>query len=403
MMIGRDKKTELQIQQRILRHQNLRDTAVRVFPPLQEVSIVQLFHKNGSETEHKRTLVFLRAGAIAVLLFMASLPAMLFPAYKPLPKTGEYQVKTEVRHFTDESRPETYGKNGGARTLSVEFWYPEHTSGSFPLVVFSHGAFGTRTSNETLFQELASHGYVVCSMDHTYHSLYTERENGKLCLIDGGYMNELRKENAKEDKQSSLASYRKWMGIRVADINFMIDTINSHVKSNQTGELYGLIDMEKIGVIGHSLGGSAVLGIGRMRSDVGAVIALESPFLCDIIDVEKDSFVFQSAEYPVPVLNVYSDSSWTHLAEWPQYGANARLLSYPDKDAYSLHIAGTGHLSLTDLSLASPILTRILNGHPSSVSAEDCLTQLNGICLTFFDCFLKNTSAFDNKDPNTGL
>lgn len=348
-----------------------------------------------SKAGYGRICILLRAVLITALLFIASLPAILFPEYKPLPTTGEYQVKTAVKHFADENRIETYNKHGGARTLTVEFWYPEHTAGSFPLVVFSHGAFGTRASNETLFRELASHGYAVCSIDHTYQCLYTARENGELLLIDGRYMGELRNENAKEDKQNSLVLYRKWMGVRVADIHFVIDTIAFQAKENSADELFRLVNTEKIGVIGHSLGGSAALGIGRLRSDIGAVIALESPFLCDILDVEKDLFVFESAEYPVPVLNVYSNSSWAHLTKWPQYAENARLISGSDKDAYSLHIAGAGHLSLTDLSLSSPILTRILNGHRSSISAEDCLARLNEICLSFFNCFLKNAVTFE--------
>jgi len=354
------------------------------------VHIVRLIRSERSKPEFRRTRIILRSVGMSALILIASLPAIVFPEYNPLPTTGEYQIRSEVKYFTDESRMETYNKQGGARTLTVEFWYPENAGGRFPLVVFSHGAFGIRASNETLFQELASHGYVVCSIDHTYHCLYTTDANGKSLRSDGGYMSELRGENAKQDKQNSLELYKKWMDIRVADINFVIDAVAAYTRSDPSDKLYGLINIEKIGVIGHSLGGSAALGIGRLRSDIGAVIALEAPFLYDILGVENDLFVFENAEYPVPVLNVYSDSSWTHLAQWPQYAQNVRMLSGQNKNAYSVHIEGTGHLSLTDLSLSSPVLTRILNGHSSSVTPEDCLTQLNEICLSFFNCFVKN-------------
>ncbi len=356
------------------------------------VSVVQWLRRKAPEAERGRARFVGRAASMTALLFVASLPAIIFPEYEPLPTTGRHQVKTSVRYFADERRVEAYNKRGGARALAVEFWYPEQAAGSFPLIVFSHGAFGTRTSNETLFRALASHGYVVCSIDHTHQCLYTTLENGEPIWVDGGYMHELRSENAKENKQNSLALYRKWMGTRVADIDFVIDTIAAQTKTNAHDALYGLIDIRRIGAIGHSLGGSAALGIGRMRSDIGAVIALEAPFLCDILDVEDDSFVFEHAAYPAPVLNVYSDSSWTNLARWPQYAQNARLRSGQHKDAYNLHMEGTGHLSLTDLSLASPLLTRMLNGRGSSVGAEDCLIRLNEVCLSFFDRFLKHTT-----------
>lgn len=358
-------------------------------------SIVPLLRKKACKEARGRARLFLRAGSSAALLLIVSLPAIVFPEYAPLPATGPYQVKTDVRYFTDDSRMETFDLQGGPRTLAAAFWYPQNAAEHFPLIVYSHGAFGTRTGNETLFGELASNGYVVCAIDHTYHCLYTTRESGETIWIDGGFMRELRSENAKADKAASLALYKKWMATRVADIHFVLDTILNQAKAIPYNRVYGLIDTQKTGVMGHSLGGSAALGIGRLRSGIGAVIALEAPFLCDILDVQNDLFVSESAAYPVPVLNVYSDSAWTHLSAWPQYVENVKWLSGAGEDTYNVHIAGTGHLSLTDLSLFSPILTRLLNGHPSSLSAIDGLTRLNQTCLSFFDCFLKGTGTSD--------
>ncbi len=353
------------------------------------VSTMRFLYRKAAPAKLQSARIIWKAVGMSALLFIALLPAITFSEYQLLPTTGEYQVVTAIKYFSDESRIEAYTKHSGARTLAVEFWYPSDIKGNFPLVVFSHGSFGTRTSNETLYRELASHGYVVCSIDHTYQCFYTTDKSGNVLLMSREFMGEIRSENAKEDMQKSLELYRKWMDVRVGDINYVIDTIKTN-----SDVMYGLINTEKIGMIGHSLGGSAALGIGRMRSDIGAVVALESPFMCDILDIENDEFVFESTAYPVPVLNVYSDSSWTHLAKWPQYEKNVHLLSGSDKDAYSLHIAGVGHLSLTDLSLASPILTRILNGHAASVSAEDCLRLINKECLAFFDCYLKGIGAF---------
>jgi dienelactone hydrolase len=353
------------------------------------VNAARFLNKMVTATKLQPTRIILKTVGMSALLIISMIPAIIFPEYRPLPTTGEYQVVTTTRYLCDESRIETYAKHDGARTLVAEFWYPSDAKGNFPLVVFSHGSFGTRTSNETLYRELASHGYVVCSIDHTYQCFYTTDKSGNVLLMSSEFMGEILSENAKEDKQKSLELYRKWMDVRVGDINFVIDTIKA-----DSDILYGLINTDKIGVIGHSLGGSAALGIGRMRSDIGAVVALEAPFMCDILDIENDEFVFESTAYPVPVLNVYSDSLWTHLAKWPQYEKNVHLLSGSEKDAYSLHIAGVGHLSLTDLSLASPILTRILNGHAASVSAEDCLRLINKECLAFFDCYLKGIGAF---------
>lgn len=60
----------------------------------------------------------------------------------------------------------------------------------------------------------------------------------------------------------------------------------------------------------------------------------------------------------------------------------------------NVYISGAGHLSLTDLSLDSPILTNLLNGHGSSINTEYCLKTINKVCLEFFDTYLKGQGKF---------
>jgi pimeloyl-ACP methyl ester carboxylesterase len=309
-------------------------------------------------------------------------------------KHGEYQVATSAYTYTDTNRIETFTDTGEFRKLNVKMWYPENTETRYPLIVFSHGGISTKSSNESLYHELASNGYVVCSIDHTYHCLSTTDEYGHTTWINDGYMHELFVEDAKSDRQQSYEYYQKWMKIRTGDISFVIDHILQEAENDKTDKVYRLINTARIGVIGHSAGGSAALGIGRMRDDISAVIALESPFMCDITGVEDGEFVFADEAYPVPVLNVYSDSAWSHLAEWPQYAENHALLFDTDAIAFNVHISGVGHFSLTDLALASPLLTRIFNGQKSTTDPRYCLRMINKICLEFFNCYLKGKGEF---------
>ena len=200
----------------------------------------------------------------------------------------------------------------------------------YPLIVFSHGGISTKSSNESLYHELASNGYVVCSIDHTYHCLFTTDKEGHTTFIDKGYMQELFSEDAKSDRQQSYEYYQKWMKIRIGDINFVIDVILSEAEGHEADTVYQLVDTAKIGVMGHSAGGSAALGIGRMRDDVGAVVALESPFMCDIEGVENGEFVFVDEVYPVPVLNVYSDSCLLYTSSVPsgRYDASTGTVTF---------------------------------------------------------------------------
>lgn len=71
--------------------------------------------------------------------------------------TGPYVVATAAYTYIDKDRIEEFTDQEDNRFVNVEFWYPEEADGTYPLLVFSHGAFGIKTSNTSTFTELASH------------------------------------------------------------------------------------------------------------------------------------------------------------------------------------------------------------------------------------------------------
>lgn len=364
---------------------------------LQAVIDVKFLVSHKGERAYKGVHITGKTIGMAGLYFLVTLPIILFPGYRILAPTGQYPVAVAVYTYADANRVEIFTDTGEKRTLSVGFWYPDKANGTYPLIVFSHGGMSSRTSNESLYNELASHGYVVCALDHPYHSLVCSVDDRRI-FIDRGYMKELHMENAKSNKEQSFEYYQKWMNIRTGDMNFVIDHLISQTKNNNPSPVYKRIDPSKIGVMGHSLGGSAALGIGRIRDDVGAVIALESPFMCHIQGVRNGQFIFLDEAYPIPVLNIYTDSSWSHLGEWPQYAANYGLLIDTEATAHNVYISGAGHFSITDLSLTSPVLTDLFNGFKSKIDAEQCLRVINRLCLVFFDCYLKDQGEFQWND-----
>jgi len=335
-----------------------------------------------------------RAGWVLLLVFLVITPVLMFPPHQKPAPTGAYVVASVRYTYTDENRIETYTDTGEKRRVNVTCWHPVHAAGeTYPLIVFSHGGLGLETSNESLYRELASYGYVVCSIGHPYHAFWTTGDDGRTTFVSMDYFREIQRENARRDRQQSFHAYQKWMEIRTGDINFVLDTLLSNAAGGADG-VYGLVDVERIGVMGHSLGGSAALAIPRQRNDIDAVIALEAPFLYDIVGVENGEFVWLDQPYPAPVLNIYSDSSWSHLAEWPQYARNYAMLSDVPPTAISLHLPGAGHFSLTDLSLVSPPLVRLLEGAPPTRDSVEYLQAVNHACLEFFDRYLKRGVEF---------
>lgn len=348
-----------------------------------------LYRKEKAPQAAPPARVVVQAGAASLLVFIAVTPAVVFPPYVLPEPTGEHAVATVEHTFIDEDRKEAFAATDTYRKVNVAFWYPQDTEGVSPLVVFSHGGLGIGGSNLSLYHELASHGYVVASIEHPYHALWAQDVHGRITFLSWDYFGELQREDARGDKPQSYTYYQRWMDTRMGDFNFVLDTVLAAATDGVAG-VYGLLDTDRVGVMGHSLGGSAALGIGRQRSDIRAVVALEAPFMYDIVGVEDDQFVFVDQAYPVPVLNVYSDSAWSHLAEWPQYARNAALLADPPTTAFNAHISGVGHLGLTDLALSSPFLVRLLDGIPATKDGVEHLAIINRLCLEFFDDYLKD-------------
>jgi hypothetical protein len=242
-----------------------------------------------------------------------------------------------------------------------------------------------KTSNLSLYKELASHGYVVVSIDHTYHALYTEIDGMKI-HIDFGYMRELNEEDSHSDIENSYACFQKWMKLRTDDINFVIDTFIEK-SMNKSNSFYRLTDTKKIGVAGHSLGGSAALGVAKQRNDIKAVIALESPYMCDITGVDGNEFKWNTEPYRCAVMNIYSDSGYPLIGTDNKYVQNKNHLHNNGNIRY-YYIEGSNHYTLTDLVRTSPFFCALLGGSYKK-SGYDTLKFINQKSLTFFDEYLK--------------
>lgn len=346
---------------------------------------------------------------IAAILAIAALFCIWeFPAYAYPEPTGEFNVASVGCTYVDENRVEPYEDDGSARWLNVVFWYPENYIGddhTCPLIVFSHGSFGIKESNESLYRELASHGYIVCAIDHTYQCLNTVGPDGKTVPMSGEYRKQIMaaSDSSEEGRQALFFSFTEWMHVRMGDINFVLDTVIARSDANDGGQngVYLLADTTKIGVMGHSLGGAAALGMGRVRGDVKAVIALEAPFMNDVHGVKGGAFVWEQSPYPVPLLSVYTDSSWDKLASLPQYAQNDAVLHDQCDTTYDLYVQGAGHMTLTDLAYSMPVLC-LAFGQDMFFDIGGTLSRLNQSYLDFFDYYLKDDTQID-LNKNLGL
>lgn len=328
---------------------------------------------------HKKILrVFIKIGISAAIVIFA-LGAIIFPDLKPIKSTGKYKYETVVYQIEDTTRTDEYNPNSN-RKLSILAYYPTNPEKECPLFVFSHGGISFKTSNVSLFGELASHGYIVLSIDHTYQALSTKID-GKKISMDTNFRKEIMNEDSHKDINDSFQCYQKWLPVRINDLDFTIN--DALAKKQDRYKFFDNIDESNIILSGHSLGGAAAYGTARKRKDIKAVIALESPYLADIIGVDGNDFIWNETEYDCAMLNFYSDSGSSLVENDHKYYQNKKYLTNTGNIGYC-YIKGANHYTLTDLVRTSPLLCQILGGG-YSLSGSKSLKIINETTLNFLN------------------
>ncbi len=361
-------------------------------------------HKKATGRKSK-VAVILNVIFSIILLTVSMIPAFLFTGYAGLETTGTYDVKMTKAILVDENRVETFENDGSNREVPIYFYYSdtENTgTESFPLIIFSHGAFGYYQSNTSTYMELASHGYVVISMDHPYHSFFTEDTEGNLITVDPEFMQEVmlvNQEDISEEEVFNLSC--KWMEIRTGDMNFVLDSVKEAVDDdtqvdewfveseevkNAITDLLSMINTEKIGLTGHSMGGATSVTIGRTRDDISAVIDLDGTMLGEQIGYENGEYQYYEDAYPVPLMVVDNEEHYKQGDDSGLLYVNGFILENAVESTHT-YIAGSGHMNFTDLPLFSPVLSSLLG--TGTVDATECVLEMNEMVLQFFDAYLK--------------
>ena len=384
------------------------------------ISMVVALAKRGKEGKsHKPAAVIASCVAYVLITGILTIPAFLFTGYDGLPTSGEYRVVQASAILVDESRIDPFELDGSAREVPVHFYYPAGTEGredEFPLVVFSHGAFGYYQSNTSTYEELASNGYVVAALDHPHHAFFTTDTDGRTVIVDQGFLNtalEISSQDAtKFDAHEQLAIYQDWMTLRTADVSFVLDELKQadrsaaldvswHLADNSESEILAVLDVAdvaRIGLMGHSMGGATSVELGRQREDVSAVVCLDGTMLGEYTGVADGILAVDEEPYPVPVLEFVNWETHNELAQSMEE-LHARGGKYPNdelmrnaEDGYTTTIRDTLHMDFTDLPLLSPTLGNMLGS--GNRNTEEAMTIVNSLVLDFFDCYLKEHGSF---------
>jgi predicted dienelactone hydrolase len=166
---------------------------------------------------------------------------------------GPFPVAGCSSHVIDRAR--------GHRDLAFAVWFPVAAASISPLVLYSHASYGHARQSAFLATHLASHGYTVAAADHTGNTAADFAERAR--RLAAGDIRPRTPEEAEEYLRRIIAD-------RVPDLRALLD----HVLSGALSEIPGRLDSSRIGVVGWSFGGWAVLATPEVDERIRAVVAL---------------------------------------------------------------------------------------------------------------------------------
>ncbi|KAI3325994.1 Alpha/Beta hydrolase protein [Xylariaceae sp. AK1471] len=262
--------------------------------------------------------------------------------------TGPHKVGTTVLELVDSSRLDPFAPTPQPRDLVVSLFYPtkshpKHTRNctlapqfpkvtaaridamfnatsslaesiitrsctdsplswpDLPLILLGPGLGTSRLFYSDMAEDLASHGWNVVTVDHTYDSCIVEFPDGRVVYPS-------------DSPVAANATLEQYLDIRVKDLKFVLDSLaNSSVTSRipGLGRASSGLKTKKVGCFGHSFGGASSLQL--IHDDKRCVVGanLDGGLFGSVIQEGTDvPFLF----FGRPDHNRHTDDTWA--AAW---------------------------------------------------------------------------------------
>lgn len=389
---------------------------------------------------HKYVRILRNIGLLLVLGPAIFLPNVL-PVLSFENDNGDYRVGVEKIYVIDEDRPEILTDDpNDVRVIAVRLFYPAEngsagntdyipdfetikstyqkklgwppvlleylkyfeieaienaaisSSEKFPLVIYSHGLTNNYTEASGRMMKLASRGYIVAAVNHTYSSDYALFPDGRMV----GYkaLSILGDPIEKVDSVKTIIA-NQWVG----------DT-KSVIAQLRQSRYSGSVDFNSIGLLGFSAGGTmATLGSYTIKNVKAAINLDGTPRGINDSLIPKCPQLFMFSE---PVY--YTDAqieAWGITRE--MIDAPLRLIDERSKEvlldspgnSYIVRIPGTKHSNFIEYALISPLSNALEIG--GSIDSWKCYDMINEMLYSFLDKNLKNKQVDFPEFPENEL
>lgn len=379
-----------------------------------------------------RIAITVQAMLLTVYLLVSVAPPAVLPVFSFDEPTGPYAVGTTVYHWVDNERREAYSDNpADRRELMAQIWYPAAEGGGkerspylwnaskmtkaisskmmslpafalshlglikthalveatlsdsaspYPVLIFSHGMNGYRNQNMYQLEELASHGYIVIAIDYAYEAAASVYPDGRVAVSET------------DPNLTSNAQYGMHIPLWTSDAAFVLNQVEKLNQNDAAGRFSGKIDLDRIGMLGHSFGGAVTVQMLKNDSRVKAALSMDGGFYGPPVSDKgfgKPFFMMYADETYSKIMTSYDDVD-------EQFGGVSREAfeaprkEYIQKSGYALAGGGLSilipdskHASYTDLALFSPLLGL------SDADPRRDHRIVNEFSVAFFDRYLK--------------
>ena len=380
----------------------------------------------------KYILALLTLGALIFIIGKKMSNQKKLPIELPKP-TGTYSIGTMSYHLIDNSRKEIYSHDPEHpfRELVIHVWYPASLKGNeplapyissrlkahiqeelakkepflfggsgyidadvithaylnapisekqstYPIILFSPGFGGPHYLSTNLFEELASNGYIVVAVNHTYVSEPVEFPDGR--IIRGSIQWAEFAQNKEELEKAHNRELITW----VKDLQFVMDQLAIINQQDPNRILTNKLDLEHIGIMGHSFGGAAAVSLCRIDSRCKAGVDIEGPLFGENQDIGFNKpFMFLFGQ-PFSVPAGHPNEDYYNKVIKDNQERIAKLYENLTNDVYHIVLKDADHMSFSDWNLITQAK------EPGKISHEEAIRITRALLLNFFDKYLKS-------------
>ena len=140
----------------------------------------------------------------------------------------------------------------------------------YPVVILSPGSGFVPAFYAALAEELASHGFIVVGVNHSYNASVTVFADGRVVPAAPGAQPQ------PMDMDAMRATGVAMTEIHAADLAFVLDRLEA--LDDETGSFQGRLDLTRIGILGGSLGGAAAAELCRVDRRCRAGVNMDGLF-----------------------------------------------------------------------------------------------------------------------------